>query len=109
MSSNPTPSISPSISTRSVEDGLDFACNLLADALVISSSYKPESSATLLGLLANYISFRYCGEEGLALENLMTIAEELKRSEKVRWAQFWQQIQWLCEKTGVPCANILKK
>lgn len=91
----------PRIATHSIGEGLDFACNLLSKSLEHTADIKPDAAPLLLRTLAQYISFRYAGEDGLALEHLAALANDLGQSEVVRWDQFWEQMDWLCERMQV--------
>jgi hypothetical protein len=92
----------PAIATNSVGEGLDFACNLLADALVRAAEEAPSTAPSLLRTLAEYVSFRYAGENGLALEYLDMLAAEVGPGARVQWGQFWTQMKWLSSQVRVP-------
>ena len=86
----------PGIATSSVEEGLDFACNLLVgafEAVAVSDSGEARST---LSSLAQYLSFRYAGELGLAFEELAGLAEDLaphmSKSEQLQAQLRWLQI-----------------
>lgn len=98
MSNQP---LQPHIAIHSIGEGLDFACNLLSKSLEHTADMKPDAAPLLLRTLAQYIRFRYAGEEGLALEHLAALANDLEQSEAVRWDQFWDQMDWLCERMHV--------
>jgi hypothetical protein len=92
----------PAIATGSVGDGLDFACNLLAGALARAAEDAPSTAPSLLRTLAEYVSFRYAGEHGLALEYLDMLAADVGPAARVQWGQFWAQMKWLSSQVGVP-------
>lgn len=92
----------PAIATNSVGEGLDFACNLLADALARAAEDAPSTAPTLLRTLAEYVSLRYAGEYGLALEYLDMLAADVGTVARVQWGQFWAQMKWLSSQVGVP-------
>ncbi len=89
------------IATHSIGEGLDFACNLLADAIAAAAENAPTSAPGLLRTLAQYISFKYAGEDGLAFEYLNMLAADLGPTANVQWSQFWSQMQWLSSQLGV--------
>jgi hypothetical protein len=62
-----------SITTVSINEGLDFARHLLSDAISDKGSSSPEETIKLLRALSSFIQFRYVGEALLALEELMAI------------------------------------
>lgn len=53
------------ISTHSIEEGLDFGCNLLCSALQQQGDTDPVRAQALLRELTQYVSLRYAGELGL--------------------------------------------
>ncbi len=91
----------PSIATHSIGEGLDFACNLLVNALAEVAENTPAGAPALLRTLAEYISYRYAGEDGLALEYLDMLAADLGPGATVQWDQFWLQMKWLSRQLGV--------
>lgn len=88
------------IATRSVDEALDFACNLLAGAIRSLPDRTPEAAPNVLKTLSEYISFRYAGEDLLALEYLVLLGRELRESPDVQWTQFWGQLEWLGQRMG---------
>lgn len=90
-----------SIATHSIGEGLDFACNLLADALAAAAESAPTDALALLRTLAQYTSFRYAGEDSLAFEYLNMLATDLGPTANVQWSQFWSQMKWLSSQLGV--------
>ena len=97
-----TPIPKQRIATHSVGDGLDFACNLLSGALGRAADSMPDRAPGLLRKIAEYIGLRYAGEDGLALEHLLQLADELGPAADVRWGQFWEQMKWLGNELSVP-------
>lgn len=89
------------IATGSVGEGLDFACNLLADAIAHAADESPNAAPVLLRTLAQHVSFRYNGEDALAFEYLMDLAQDLSSHRSVRWIQFRKQMQWLAGQLGL--------
>lgn len=104
-----SPSSSPEekIATSSVEEGLDFACSLISDAISKEGRAKPEKALQLLQELSSYVQLRYVGELGLALEYLAGLgklcAPDLSRSR-----QFWSQLRWVADKMELTSAEIEK-
>jgi hypothetical protein len=92
---NTDPTATDQIATHSVSEGLDFACNLLASAMGRLADQRPEAASDVLKTLAEYISYRYAGEDLLALEHLVLLGRDLSGDAEVRWTQFWNQLQWL--------------
>ena len=80
----------PQIATSSTEEGLDFACSLIVDAIIRYSEAHPEQAKELLQILANYIQFRYVGELGLAAEYLADIGVKVESG-----SQFARQMEWI--------------
>src|SRR4051812_40602573 len=103
---NPDPTTT--IATHSVGEGLDFACNLLASAMGRFADQRPEASATVLKTLAEYITYRYVGEDLLALEDLVFLGRELGGSSEVRWGQFWNQLEWIARQMDVSLESLGK-
>ena len=58
------------IATSSIQEGLDFACHLLSNAIAAAGHAEPAKAVQLLDEITNYIQFRYAGEDRLALESL---------------------------------------
>jgi hypothetical protein len=90
-----------SIATHSIGEGLDFACNLLADALAATAENAPAAAPEILRTLAQYISFRYAGEDGLAFEYLDMLAADLGPAANDQRSLFWSQMKWLSSQLGV--------
>lgn len=82
-----------SISTESIEEGLDFACSLISDRIIEKGEEVPEQANQLLCLLANYNQFRYVGEPLLALHNLVDIGGFC--GEFSNELQYWEQLKWI--------------
>src|SRR3954464_9300345 len=104
------PGLTPTekIATHSVGEGLDFACNLLANAIGRSTDQRPEASPNILKALAEYITYRYVGEELLALEYLVLLGRDLSSSQEVRWALFWSQLEWVGREMDVSLESLGK-
>jgi hypothetical protein len=90
------------IDTSSTGAGLDFACNLLATAIGRLADTMPESAPGVLRTLAEYISFCYAGENGLAFEYLVSLATQLGDNAEFQRDQFWQQVKWLANAMSIP-------
>lgn len=93
------------LAQSSPEEGLDFACSLLSDAIRARAVARPELSQELLAALTNYVQFRYVGELGLAFEQLAFLgasSDELSR----RREQFWAQMRWVATALQLPAAEI---
>ena len=82
------------ISTTSIGEGLDFACSLASTAIARAGESRPEDSGKLLNALTAYIQFRYVGEEGLAIEQLVWLGHRCDAAE-FRSEQFWSQMKWV--------------
>jgi hypothetical protein len=80
------------IAKSSVEEGLDFACNLLMSSLATGEE-QPQMAQQLLKELAHYITLRYAGELLLALEYLAGLAHLCTSSPIIKAQQFWSQLQ----------------
>jgi len=85
------------IAESSVEEGLDFACSLISDAISKTGSAKPEKAPALLQELSSYVQFRYVGELGLALEYLADLGNSCP-ADSFRSSQFWSQLRWVAQK-----------
>lgn len=92
------PEIDP-IATSSIQEGLDFACSLLSDAIAAKGRAEPAKAVPLLNELTSYIQFRYVGEEGLALESLSWLGRTCNVG-AFRNSQFWSQMKWLASACG---------
>jgi len=87
------------IATSSIQEGLDFACHLLSNAIAAAGHAEPAKAVQLLDEITNYIQFRYAGEDRLALESLSWLGH-MCDARKFRSNQFWSQMKWL----GSACA-----
>jgi hypothetical protein len=96
------------IATHSVDEGLDFACNLLASAMRRLADQRPEAASNFLKTLAEYISDRYAGEDLLALEYLVLLGRDLAGDAEVRWTQFWNQLRWVAGQMDVSLDSLGK-
>lgn len=88
------------IATSSVEEGLDFACNLISEVLAAHGESASECSGSVLSSLAQYITFRYVGESSLALEYLAGIGHDLGASANSH-PQLWRQLQWVANELAL--------
>ena len=88
------------ISTQSIEEGLDFGCNLLCSALQLQGDTDPIRAQVLLRELTQYLSLRYAGELGLSLEYLAGLGHQCS-PENYPHAQFWRQLRWVANEMGV--------
>jgi hypothetical protein len=104
----PDPTTTEQIATRSVGEGLDFACNLLASAMGRLADQRPEAASNILKTLAEYISYRYAGEDLLALEYLVLLGRDLSGNAEVRWTQFWNQLRWVAGQMDVSLESLGK-
>jgi hypothetical protein len=82
------------IATSSVEEGLDFACSLLSDAIDSLGNAHPEKAPEVLSDLTHYVRLRYVGELLLALEYLASLGRKCALDES-RHRQIWSQLQWV--------------
>jgi hypothetical protein len=105
---HPEPTTTEHIATHSVGGGLDFACNLLASAMELLAERRPEAAASVLKPLAEYISYRYAGENLLALEYLVLLGRHVAGSTEVRWLQFWSQLEWVARQMDVSLESLGK-
>lgn len=87
------------IATSSIHAGLDFACNLLSNAIAAEGRSEPAKAVQLLSELTNYIQFRYVGEEEFALESLSWLGH-MCDVRAYRSNQFWSQMKWLASACG---------
>lgn len=92
-------SLSP-IATSSLEEGLDFACNLLAHGLGEAARRNPSEASAMLTRLTQYISLRYAGELRLACEYAESLAELIPEDVEFRRGQFEAQVAWLKKEMG---------
>lgn len=88
------------ITTHSVEEGLDFACSLASHAIGEAGEASAEQSQRLLRELTSYVQFRYVGETGLALESLVWLGQQCSPS-TFRSELFWRQLRWVAEAMGL--------
>ena len=94
----------PGIATSSVEEGLDFACNLLVPALEAVASSGSGRAEDSLRVLANYLQLRYVGELGLAFELLSDLAGSLAPYIQ-RPEQMNDQLAWLLNSLQLESPN----
>jgi hypothetical protein len=90
------------LATTSPEEGLDFACNLVAAAVSREAKLHPERAAVILGTLTQYIEFRYVGELQLAAECLADLGRDVSSGISFRREHFWAQMQWVARSMGLP-------
>ncbi len=88
------------IATSSVEEGLDFSLNLIADAVAVAGARNSSLAQSLLNQMSSYISLRYAGELELALEYLEGIYETVPFDIEFRREQFEKQLEWLHSAMG---------
>ena len=93
----------PSITITSPDEGLDFGCHLLTDAITDKGNTSPDNAVKLLQMLSSFIQFRYVGETALALEELIAIGvicsdSEFTFMDKDTSRLFWAQIIWVGSK-----------
>jgi hypothetical protein len=93
------------IATSSVEEGLDFACNLLADALSEEGRSASNKAPQLLSELAYYIQYRYAGEVLLALDCLAGLGRACSPHQP-RGDHFWLQIRWVASQLALSSVEI---
>ena len=94
----------PGIATSSIEEGLDFACNLLAGAFESVAANNSSDARSTLSSLAQYLSFRYAGELGLAFEELAALAGDLA-PHMSKSEQLQDQLRWLQNSLQVESPN----
>jgi hypothetical protein len=87
------------IVTRSIGDGLDFACNLIVPGINTLNQRHPERASEILGLLCAYVSLRYAGEEEIAFEYLESLGE-IAKDAALSKDQFEMQMNWLSQQLG---------
>ena len=97
-----------SITTASVEEGLDFACSLASDAIARAGETDAQQAQELLRGLASYVRFRYVSEFGLALEELASLGRRCDAN-SFRAPLFWRQLHWVASEmklTGEALARV---
>jgi hypothetical protein len=82
------------IATSSVEEGLDFACNLISDAVAEMGKADSSRAGQLLGEFTSYLRLRYAGELLLATEYLAGLGHACDPA-SFNGAQFWAQLRWI--------------
>jgi hypothetical protein len=85
------------IATNSIEEGLDFAFNLLVGPAAESGRAKPELGPQLLSVIQAFVRPRYAGEPEIALDSLEHLAELIPVEYQRNWAQVTGQLAWLRE------------
>ena len=93
------------IATSSVEEGLDFACSLISDAISKEGRAKQEKALQLLEELSSYVQLRYVGELGLALEYLAGLGHQCS-STGFKAPQFWSQLKWVAQKMELSATDM---
>src|SRR5690349_13109936 len=89
------------MATSSVNDGLDFGCQLLQQRVSDYGRLHPDRAVNLLTTLCFYVETRYVGEPFLALEALTRLAHEVDYSGDAA-EQFWAQVRWLADAMQLP-------
>jgi hypothetical protein len=87
------------IATSSVEDALDFACNLLVAPIQRLAKDRPDEAPAALMSLSQYIEFRYVGELMLAFEELAALGADVGARVALP-EQFRAQVLWLRGELG---------
>ena len=83
------------IATSSIEEGLDFAFNLIMPIIADAGEEDALQAKELLSHVSTYVTLRYAGELQLAYEWLQNF-EDLNSNEKIdRINQFKKQLKWL--------------
>jgi hypothetical protein len=90
------------LATTSPEDGLDFACNLVATALSREADSHPERACDILRTFTQYVEFRYVGELELAAQYLADLGREISPATSFQRQHFWLQMQWVAQSMGLP-------
>jgi hypothetical protein len=90
------------LATSSPEEGLDFACHLIATALSTEADSHPERACRILRTFSQYVEFRYVGELELAAEYLCDLGREISPVASFQRQQFWHQLQWVAVRLGLP-------
>lgn len=88
------------IVTSSVDEGLDFAFNLVVGAIATAGDRDALKAQFLLGQVSQYVRLRYSGELRLAFEYLDQIDREIPSDIDFQRNQFVRQIDWLREALG---------
>ncbi|MCJ8313109.1 MAG: hypothetical protein HRU38_15350 [Saccharospirillaceae bacterium] len=81
------------ISTNSVEEGLDFACSLISNCIIVTGETNPEKANEILFSLASFNQFRYVGELLLALHKLVDLGKFCEKFNNE--IQYWKQLHWV--------------
>ena len=102
------PQSEAAITTHSIEEALDFGCNLLTSVLESLVAADPSKAPGLLNSLLAYISVRYAGEDELALEFLVDLGHACG-GDSSRMDQFWRQMRWAARKMGWPESKLTEK
>jgi hypothetical protein len=93
------------LTTSSAEEGLDFACHLIATALSTEADAHPECASRILRTFSQYVELRYVGELELAAEYLADLAREISPTMSFQRQQFWLQLQWVAQRLGLPAQD----
>lgn len=83
------------IATSSVDEGLDFAFNLIMPLAAEAGSNELKTASKILETISTYVSLRYAGELILAFEYLETLSEQTQNQGNSRKEQFDSQMSWL--------------
>lgn len=89
------------ITTHSIGEGLEFACNLLVSGIDREVEKRPARSQEFLSGLTEYISLRYNGEEWLALEALECVAAGIGDEIEFCRGQYRAQVEWCAKAMGL--------
>jgi hypothetical protein len=93
------------LATASIEEGLDFACNLAMKGIPAVIESDSTKALEILQDLAQYISIRYAGELLLALEWLAGIGNRLAQ-DSFPADQFWTQLRWVADQMSLDASEI---
>jgi hypothetical protein len=95
------------IATSSIEEGLDFACNLASNAIQVAGASSPLKAQVLLQGLAMYVSLRYAGELHLAAGCLSELGKACEAKE-IKLVQFWNQMRWIAKEMNLTEAELVE-
>lgn len=88
------------IAISSPQEGLDYACQLIASGSRAWALKNPETAPSMYQKLAGYVEFRYNNELELALGCLVKLGRACP-PDCFQSEVFWRQIRWVAQECKV--------
>ena len=85
------------IATSSIEEGLDFAFNLLVGQIEAAGRENPQLAVELLSKITNFVHPRYAGEPEVAFDAIEDLMSTMSSNNLQNRSQVERQLAWLRE------------